>query len=134
MYLVRQARELMNKDFIVLPVDTTIADALKQLADRPGAHIIVSDGARIAGVARLTAGSYLPDRHAGQTLGSVVVDDFVIAPDTSILNTIITRMNRRSRRLAIVVDTKARVPRPEDVVGVIAAAEISGAVIANHYA
>jgi CIC family chloride channel protein len=134
MYLVRQARELMNKDFIVLPIDTTIADALTQLADRPDAHIIVSEGARIAGVARLAAGSYLPDRHAGQTLRSVVADDFVIAPDTSILNTIITRMNRRGRSLAIVVDRKARVPRPEDVLGVIAAAEISGAVIANHYA
>jgi CIC family chloride channel protein len=134
MYLVRQARELMNQNFIVLPIDTTIADALAQLADKPGAHIIVADGARIAGVARLAAGSYLPDRHAGQTLQSVVADDFVIAPETSILNTIITRMNRRRRSLAIIVDRKAGVPRPEDVVGVIAAAEISNAVIANHYA
>jgi CIC family chloride channel protein len=134
MYLVRQARELMNDNFIVLPIDTTIADALAQLADKPGAHIIVADGARIAGIARLAAGSYLPDRHAGQTLQSVVADDFVIAPETSILNTIITRMNRRRRSLAIIVDRKAGVPRPEDVVGVIAAAEISNAVIANHYA
>jgi CIC family chloride channel protein len=64
----------------------------------------------------------------------VVAEDFVIALDTNILNTIITRMNRRRRSLAIIVDGKARVPRPEDVLGVIAAAEISSAVIANHYA
>jgi CIC family chloride channel protein len=134
MYLVRQARELMNKDFIVLPIDTSIAKALARLADRPAAHIIVSEGPRIAGVARLTAGSYTPDRHAGQTLASVVAEDFVIAPETSILNTIITRMSRRKRSLAIIVNGKTRVPRPEDVVGVIASPEIADSVIANHYA
>jgi len=134
MYLVRQARELMNKDFVVLPIDTSIADALAQIADRPGAHIVVSDGPRIAGVARLEAGSYAPDRYAGQALISVVAEDFVIAPDTSILNSIITRMNRRGRGLAIVVNRLTGIPRPEDVVGVIAAPEIAAAVIANHYA
>ncbi len=134
MYLVRQAQELMNRDFIVLPIDTTIASALAQIADRPDAHVIVSDGSRIAGVARLTAGSYAPDRYSEQTLQSLVAEDYVIAPETSILNTIISRMNRRDRSLAIVVNGKTRVPRPEDVVGVIAAQEISAAVIANHYA
>ncbi len=134
MYLVRQARELMNKDFLILPAETTIIDALAKIAERPTAHIIVSDGARIAGVARLAAGSYAPDRYAGQTLKSVTEEDYVIAPETSILNTIISRMNRRSRGLAIVVNSRARIPRPEDVVGVIAAQEIANSVIANHYA
>ncbi len=134
MYLVRQARELMNKDFIVLPMATSIADALAAIADRPLAHIIVSDGPRIAGVARLAAGSYAPDRYAGQTLKEVTEEDFVISPDTSILNTIISRMNRRGRGRAIIVNNQVRIPRPEDVVGVIAASEIAAAVIANHYA
>jgi chloride channel protein, CIC family len=134
MYLVRQARELMNKDFIILPIDTTIADALAAIAERPQAHVIVSDGQRITGVARLAAGSYTPDRYAGQTLRSVTEEDFVISPDTAILNTIISRMSRRARSLAIVVNNRARIPRPEDVVGVIAPSEIAAAVIANHYA
>ncbi len=134
MYLVRQARELMNQDFIVLPIATSIADALVAIADRPLAHIIVSDGPRIAGVARLAAGSYAPDRYAGQTLNEVTEEDFVISPDTAILNTIITRMNRRGRGRAIIVNNLVRIPRPEDVVGVIAASEIAAAVIANHYA
>lgn len=134
MYLVRQARELMNKDFIVLPIATSIADALAKIAERPGAHIIVSDGARIAGVARLTAGSYTPDRYAGQTLESITADNFVISQDTAILNTVISRMNRRSRNFCIVVNNRARIPRAEDVIGVIAASEIANAVIANHYA
>ncbi len=134
MYLVRQARELMNKDFIVLPIATSIADALAAIADRPLAHIIVSDGPRIAGVARLAAGSYTPDRYASQTLKEVTEEDFVISPDTAILNTIISRMNRRGRGRAIIVNNRVRIPRPEDVVGVIASSEIAAAVIANHYA
>ena len=121
MYLVRQARELMNRDFVVLPVETSIADALATIADRPVAHIIVSDGSRIAGVARLAAGSYTPDRYAGQTLASVVAENYVIAPESSILNTIIARMNRRGRGVAIVVNNPSGIPRPENVVGVIAA-------------
>ncbi len=134
MYLVRQARELMNKNFVVLPMATSISDALAAIADRPSAHIIVSDGPRIAGVARLAAGSYAPDRYAGQTLESITADNFVISPETAILNTVISRMNRRNRNLCIVVNDRARIPRPEDVIGVIAANEISNAVIANHYA
>ena len=134
MYLVRQARELMNKDFIVLPIATSIADALTKIAERPGAHIIVSDGPRIAGVARLAAGSYTPDRYAGQTLESITADNFVISQDTAILNTVISRMNRRNRNFCIVVSDRVRIPRAEDVIGVIAANEIANAVISNHYA
>jgi CIC family chloride channel protein len=134
MYLVRQARELMNKNFIILPIETSLTTALKEIDQHPGAHIIVSDGPRIAGVARLMAGSYAPDRYAGQTLRDIVAENFVIAPQESILNTIIARMNRRARTLAIVVSRPSGIPRPEDVVGVIAAPEIANSVIANHYA
>ena len=101
----------------------------------PARHIIVSDGPRIAGVARLAAGSYTPDRYAGQTLSAIMADDFVIAPQTTILNTDHqphepARAALRHRRQPAV----RGIPRPEDVVGVIAAPEIAGAVIANHYA
>jgi CIC family chloride channel protein len=133
MYLVRQARELMSRDFVVLPIDTPVVEALARLGGRDSTHIVVSDGPRIAGFARL-GGAYQADRLAGETLRSVVADDFVVAPETTILNAIITRMNRRSRTLAIVVGSAGGVPRPEDVVGVIDAPEIAGAVIANHYA
>ena len=134
MYLVRQARELMNRDFVVLPMETPIAEAIAAIAGRPEAHIVVADGPRIAGVARLDSESYVPDRHAGQTLRAVVDDGFVVSPQSAILNAIITRMNRRGRSIAIIVERPAGVPRPDDVVGVIAAPEIAGAVIANHYA
>ncbi|MEJ0097527.1 MAG: hypothetical protein WDM84_05775 [Bauldia sp.] len=109
-------------------------DAVEKIAGRRNVHIVVANGPRIAGVAQLAAGSYLPDRDAGQTLRSVIDDNFVVAPETNILNSIITRMNRRGRATAIIVNRPSGIPRPHDVVGIIDAEEIAGAVIANHYA
>ena len=133
MYLVQQARELMNPSFIVMPKEATIVQALNELDGRR-ATVIVADGSRIIGFARLSR-TYAADRFAHQTLGAVAHQDYVIAPETSILNNIITRMNRRQRSLAIVVkDDAASLPRAEDVVGVIDSPEIANAVIINHYA
>ncbi len=131
MYLVRQARELMSKDFVLMAADTPIADARSAIRLAPERHIVVTDGHRIAGLARLGA---VDGADSGRALRSVLSEDFVIAPDTSILNSIITRLSRRGRSVAIVVNRRSGVPRPEDVVGVISAVEIADSVIANHYA
>ena len=133
MFLVQQARELMNRNFIVMPKEATIIDALNTLDGRR-ATVIIADGSRIMGFARLSR-TYAADRFADQTLEAVAHKDYVIAPETSILNAIIARMNQRQRSLAIVIkDDAGNVPRTDDVVGVIDAPEIANAVIANHYA
>ena len=49
------------------------------------------------------------------------------------LNSVVTRMSRRERSYAIVVDTPSGVPRAEDVVGVIDREELAQAVVRNHY-
>ena len=132
MYLVRQARELMNPNFIIMPKEASIVDALNVLDGRR-ATVIIADGSRIMGFARLSR-TYAADRFAHQPLGAVAHKDYTIAPESSILNTIIARMNQRSRSMAIVVaDSASQVPRTEDVVGVIDSPEIAAAVIANHY-
>ncbi len=89
------------------------------LANRPASHVIISDGARIAGYVRFGAIPYAPDRYAGQTLGSMLTADFVIAREGDIFNSIATRMSTRHRTFAIVVGDSAGVPRAENVVGVI---------------
>ncbi|WP_430511691.1 chloride channel protein [Pannonibacter phragmitetus] len=53
MYLVRPVHEVMARNFIILPVDTPVQDALEALHARNGAHIIVSEEGRIAGVVRV---------------------------------------------------------------------------------
>ncbi len=133
MYLVQQARDLMSQKFVVLPADTDIQAALDVVAANPGAHIVVSDDGRIFGFVRFGSVPYKPAK-GKQILRDIVSSDFVIAPETSILNTIVTRMSRRERTFAIVVKPGGAVPRPADVVGVIDSAEIAAAVIRNHYA
>ncbi|MYZ50174.1 CBS domain-containing protein [Rhizobiales bacterium L72] len=134
MYLVQQAQDLMSRNFLVLPAETKVADALTAIAGSPGTHLVVTEEGRIVGFVRFGSVPYAPSAVAEQTLADLISDDFVIAPETSILNTIIARMSRRQRSFAIVVRSAGAVPRPEDVVGVIDAPEIAGAVIRNHYA
>ncbi len=75
-----------------------------------------------------------PTVSSSQTLRSLISTDFVVAPENSVLNTIIGRMSKRKRSFAVVVRTDARVPRPEDIVGIIAEHQIAQAVVRNHYA
>lgn len=134
MYLVRQAKEVMAKNFMILPAELSVVEAVKKLEVCGAQHVIVSDGARIAGFVRFGTIPYAPDRDCGQTLRDIMSSDYVIAPQSNILNSVIARMNQRDRSYAIIIDGNPGVPRPDDVVGVIETSEIAGAVIANHYA
>ncbi len=133
MYLVRQAKELMAKNFRILPIDTPVSEAIEALHGQGPMHVIAAEGQRIAGFVRFGTVPYEADRFAGQTLREVLSSDYVVAPETNILNSIITRMNTRNRSYAIIVNDNSLVPRADDVVGVIDTTEIAAAVIANHY-
>jgi len=134
MYLVRQAKELMATNFRILPVDTPIPEAIEALHGQGPMHVIAAEGQRIAGFVRFGTVPYEADRFSGQTVREVLSTDYVVAPQTNILNSIITRMNTRNRSYAIIVAGNSMVPRADDVVGVIDTTEIAAAVIANHYA
>ncbi|PTW58783.1 CIC family chloride channel protein [Breoghania corrubedonensis] len=134
MYLVRQAKELMAKNFMILPVETPLTEVVAKLSACGARHVIASDGTRIAGFARFGTIPYAPDRDCGQTLRDIMSTDYVIAPQTNILNSVIARMNQRDRSYAIIIEGDPGVPRPDDVVGVIDTSEIASAVVANHYA
>lgn len=133
MYLVQPIKEVMAKNFVILPLDTPIQEAIAAVSADGGSHIIASDGPRIAGFVRLGTIPYQADRFAGQTLRAILSSDFVVAPATNIMNSVITRMNNRNRSCAIIVSGDGRIPRPDDVVGVVDSQEIAGVVVSNHY-
>jgi len=133
MYLVQPIKEVMAKNFMILPMDTPIQDAIAAVGSDGNTHIIVSDGARIAGFVRFGTIPYQADRYSGQTLREVMSSDYVIAPATNIMNSVITRMNQRNRSYAIIVAGDGRIPRPDDVVGVVDSTEIAKVVVVNHY-
>ena len=136
MYLVRQARELMNRDFIVLPIATSIAEragadrrpaVARTSSCRKGRASPASRGSRPVPM-RLTA---TPGRRCNRWSPKISS----IAPETSH-----PQHHHQPHEPARPQPCHRRqspacgIPRPEDVVGVIAAPEIAAAVIANHYA
>ncbi|MBO0902975.1 chloride channel protein [Jiella sp. MQZ13P-4] len=132
MFLVRQASEVMYRDFVVLPGSMTVTDALKQVEVHK-TRVITTDGTRITGYVRFGTIPYQADRFARQTLGDIASSEFIIASNASNLNTVVTRMNRRNRTYAIVVRDTRGLPRPEDIVGIIGREEIANALVRNHY-
>ena len=132
MFLVQPAREVMSRNFKVLEMSMSVAEALT-IVDVETNRVIVTDGQRIVGFVRFATVPYRADRFGGQTLGEIMKTDFVIATPGANLNSVVTRMSRRERSYAIVVDTASGVPRAEDVVGVIDREELAQAVVRNHY-
>lgn len=131
MFLVQPVKEILNKDFKVLPESMTVADAIHEI-DMRSTKVVVSDGQRISGFIRF--GTLRDDmgKIGKETLGGISSKNFIIAAERSNLNEVITRMSRRGRSYAIVVKGRG-VPRPDEVVGVIDREEIAQAVIKNHY-
>ncbi len=60
MYLVQQAADLMSRNFLVLPIETPVAEALNAVAGKPGTHIVVAEERRIAGFVRFATVPYTP--------------------------------------------------------------------------
>ena len=121
----------MSRKVAVLPAGMALREALAAARVQRAEHIVAVDGNRIVGFARMAVPL---DGTGPQTLGEAADWRFVIAPETSILNAVISRMSRRGRGVAIVISRESGIPRPADIVGVIDAREIADAVIANHYA
>ena len=132
MFLVQPVTEVMATNFEVLPGDMKVTDALKRI-DVETSRVILTDGQRISGYVRFGTIPYQADRFTNQTLADIGTSDFMIATPANNLNTVVTRMSRRGRQYAIVVDNPRGVPRPEDIVGVIGREEVAGSVIRNHY-
>jgi chloride channel protein, CIC family len=132
MFLVQPAREVMSKNFIVLPAEMSVTEALTRV-DVETNRVIVTDGSRIVGYVRFAAIPYHADRFVRQTLGEIMKTDFVVATPKGNLNSVVTRMSRRDRSYAIVVANESGVPRGEDVVGVIDREELAQAIVRNHY-
>ncbi|RFC62391.1 CBS domain-containing protein [Fulvimarina endophytica] len=132
MFLVERASEVMATNVAVLQQDMLVTDALK-VVEVDKTRVIVADGERITGFVRFGTVPYRPDRFASQTLAEIAQADFTIVSPTDNLNTVITRMNRRSRSTAIVVGATSGIPRARNIVGIIAREEIAQAVVQNHY-
>jgi CIC family chloride channel protein len=130
MFLIRQAREVMEKDFQLLPTSTGFDEFLR-MPQHGGTlrHIVVTDGDRIAGTLRVNTSLRhgLEGAYTGVSLGSVASETFTIAHENDIMFDVIQRFWRKNASMIVVVRGTG-VPRASDVVGVVTKEHIADSV------
>jgi CIC family chloride channel protein len=130
MFLVRQARDVMEKSVLVLPAETSfgrfvaVAGGARRLT-----HVVITRGGRIASVQRVNLGLRQGCGGAdSDLLGAIGHRDFTVAREDDIMFDVIGRMTRRKASMAVIVRGRRRVPRADDVVGVITKEHIADSV------
>jgi chloride channel protein, CIC family len=131
MFLVRHARDVMDRNALVLPAKMGFDEFLRRPElSAQMQHVVVFEGDRIVGVQRVNIGLRrgLAGTSAGVTLGEVARKDFTIAREEDVLFNVIQRMWRRGATMAVVVSGAARKPRANHVVGVISKEHVADSV------
>jgi CIC family chloride channel protein len=130
MFLVRSAREVMDADIQVLPVEASFDDYLRQ-PEHAGRlrHVVVTDKGHIYGVIRVNTGLRrgLEGAHTGVSLGDVASRNFTVVGENETAFDVIRRMWRRGAIMAVVVRGRG-VPRGSDVAGVITKEHVADSV------
>ncbi len=130
MFLVRHARDIMDKDVLVLPAAADFDHFLRQ-EEHQGAmkHVVVIRNNRIFGVLRVNTALRrgLEEAFTGVTLGDVAQRDFTIAREDDVAFDVIKRMWRKGGAMAVVVAGKG-VPTGADVKGIISKEHVADSV------
>jgi CIC family chloride channel protein len=131
MFLVRSAREVMDADIQVLPVDASFDDYLHQ-PEHAGRlrHVVVTDkDGGIYGVIRVNTGIRrgLEGAHTGVSLGDVASRNFTVVGEDDTASDVIRGMWRQGAIMAVVVRRRGA-PRGSDVAGVITKEHVADSV------
>ena len=133
MFLVRRARDVMQKDITLLAADAHFGAFLRQHGEEHGLrYVVVTHGNHIAGVVRVNTSLRrgIEESYSGIRLGDVVQENFTLARESDIMFDVVQRITRRDAVMAIVVKDRSR-GRPADVVGIISKDQIADSVGAS---
>jgi chloride channel protein, CIC family len=130
MFLVRRAKEVMDRDFLVLPAELGF-DAFLGNPEHRGRmrHVIVTRDNHVLGVLRVnTALRRAPEAAlGGVTLGDLASRHFTIAREDDIVFDVIPRLWRHRAVMVLVVRGHG-VPRADQVAGVITKEHVADSV------
>jgi CIC family chloride channel protein len=130
MFLVHQARDVMDRDVLLLPTDMSF-DAFLRQPKHEGKirHVVVTHEDKIVGVLRVNTGirQGLESAYTGVTLGDVASRDFIIAHEKDIMFGVIGRMWQRGAMMAV-VSRGDGVPSASNVLGVITKEHVADSV------
>jgi CIC family chloride channel protein len=130
MFLVRRASEVMDKDIVLAPADTTF-NAFLARPDNDGRlrHIAIIDDNRIFGVLRVNTAlrNVSESTSSGVTLRDLASRDYTIVREDDIVFDVIQRMSKRGATMALVASGRG-VPRAENILGVITKEHVADSV------
>ena len=130
MFLIRRAREVMERDVNILPAEADFETFLRENANEHGfKHIVVTRGSHIAGVVRVnTSLRHGVERaYSGVRLGDVAQRNFTLVRDNDIMFDVVQRMARRDAGMALVTAKHGRW-RPSQIVGIISKEHVADSV------
>ena len=131
LYLVQQARDVMETTFTVATSGTPLLDVLGTEPSEVLPPIIIERDGHIVGLVPPRSGLWSAAlREPSAPVDRFARPDFVLVRDIDVMSRVFARMNRRRRGAALVYKGKGR-PRIGAVVGVITKRAIADAVIDN---
>ncbi len=133
MFLVRRAREVMQRDVTIVAADADFDAFLRHNASKSGfKHVVVTRGNHICGVVRVNTSLRrgVEAAYSGIHCGDVAQRKFTIAREADIMFDVVQRMARHDASMAVVVKDKSR-GRPSDIVGVISKEHVADSVAAS---
>jgi len=134
MFLVRRAKDVMDRDVVVARADTRFNDLLSA-PERSGRmlHVVITRGNGIDGVLRVNTALRQASQQADQskiTLGDVASRSFIVVHEDDIVFGVIERMWDEKATMAIVVRSGGAA-QPSDVLGVITKEHVADSVAAS---
>lgn len=133
MFLVRQAGDVMEKNFLVLPGETRF-DQLLNMPSQQGKlrYVVVMERDVIVGALRVNTRLRrgLEDAYTGLTLLEIADRDFIVVREDDIMFNVIERMWRREATMIIVTRSNGA-PQSTQVFGVITKDHLADSVLAS---
>ncbi len=131
LYRVKQAQDVMERDFIVAEAGATLHQALgaEEVGDtRP---IIVARQGHVVGLVPPRSGLWIESRDRPDTLIDRFAEPYVLCRDEDLMSLVLDRLKRHRSGAAIVFAGTKR-PRAADVVGVVTKRAVADAVIEGY--
>ena len=133
MFLVRSARDAMDRDVMLVDEDVSFEEFLRQSAGSGGLrHVVVTRGKLIVGVLRVNTNLRQAVSAAASDvrMGTLAQRNYTIVRTDSAVFDVIARLSRRGAMMGVVVDGTGR-PRADNVVGAITKEHIADEVASS---
>jgi CIC family chloride channel protein len=130
MFLVRSARDVMERDFVLIDEATKFDDFLRSSNGTVGMrHLVVTRGKLIVGVLRVNMAlrRNLDESASDIRIGALAQRNFTVVRTSAVIFDVIARLSRRKAMMGVVVE-EAGWPRADKVVGIITKEHIADAV------